>query len=163
MEWQTRMKSCKAHQCMDYSSLGTVNPSKLPCSSYEGLFVPQDESFVPDLQGNGEAKCSSSSLSWRQDGFVYGGSGTAQASETADRGCNTQIRIIDEVLQPCCKPMADLLGSAAGLTASAPNGSIQAKAYSYLLSKVKVRRHINSNTQMRYQADACYKHLQNGL
>lgn len=60
-------------------------------------------------------------------------------SEGADRGCNTQIRMIDEVLQPCCKPMAELLGGPAGLASKAPKDSIQAKAYQYLLSKVQVR------------------------
>jgi hypothetical protein len=93
---------------------------------------------VPLLQGTGEAQCSNPSISWRPDGFVYGGTGSARISEGADRGCNTQIRVIDEVLQPCCKPMADLIGGPSGLAAKAPKGSIQAKAYQYLLSKVKV-------------------------
>jgi hypothetical protein len=92
------------------------------------------------LQGTGEAQCSNPSISWRPDGFVYGGTGSARISEGADRGCNTQIRVIDEVLQPCCKPMADLIGGPSGLAAKAPKGSIQAKAYQYLLSKVKVNR-----------------------
>ncbi|WIA11373.1 hypothetical protein OEZ85_011494 [Tetradesmus obliquus] len=88
-------------------------------------------------EGTGEAQCSNPSISWRPDGFVYGGTGSARVSESADRGCNTQIRVIDEVLQPCCKPMADLIGGPSGLAAKAPKGSIQAKAYQYLLSKVK--------------------------
>lgn len=45
---------------------------------------------------------------------------------------------ISEVLQPCCKPMERLLSGADGLVARAPKGSIQAKAYNFLLSKVKV-------------------------
>jgi hypothetical protein len=36
--------------------------------------------------------------------------------------------------------MADLIGGPSGLAAKAPKGSIQAKAYQYLLSKVKVSK-----------------------
>lgn len=50
-----------------------------------------------------------------------------------------QIFPISEVLQPCCKPMERLLSGADGLAARAPKNSIQAKAYYYLQSKVKVR------------------------
>lgn len=49
-----------------------------------------------------------------------------------------QVFPISEVLQPCCKPMEKLLSGADGLAARAPKGSIQAKAYNFLLSKVKV-------------------------
>jgi hypothetical protein len=49
-----------------------------------------------------------------------------------------QVFPINEVLQPCCKPMERLLGGADGLAARAPKGSIQEKAYSYLMAKVKV-------------------------
>lgn len=91
------------------------------------------------LQGMGEAACESPSLSWRGDGFVYGGTGSARPSAAAARGCNTQIRVIDEVLQPCCKTLADLLGGESGLAARAPADSIQAKAYNFLLSKIQVR------------------------
>jgi hypothetical protein len=38
--------------------------------------------------------------------------------------------------------MEKLLGGADGLAARAPKGSIQAKAYSFLSSKVKVRKGI---------------------
>lgn len=49
-----------------------------------------------------------------------------------------QVFPINEVLQPCCKPMEKLLNGADGLIARAQKGSIQAKAYNYLASKVKV-------------------------
>ncbi|KAF6261656.1 hypothetical protein COO60DRAFT_744199 [Scenedesmus sp. NREL 46B-D3] len=88
-------------------------------------------------EGIGEAQCPNPSVSWRPGGFVYGGTGSARVSEASDTGCNTQIRTIDEVLQPCCKPMAELIGGPSGLAARAPRGSIQAKAYQYLLRKVE--------------------------
>eukprot|EP00775_Hariotina_reticulata_P005590 gene5590-5828_t len=109
--------------------------------------VPQYQFTTPSKQtlnmktllseGVGEAQCANPSLSWRQDGHVYGGTGSARAGGRSDRGCNTQIKIIDEVLQPCCKPMAELLGGASGLAAKAPKGSIQEKAYQFLLQQVE--------------------------
>lgn len=71
---------------------------------------------------------------------MYGGTGSAKVNAAQGmRGCNTRVFPISEVLQPCCKPMSKLLSGADGLAAKAPKGSIQEKAYNFLLSKVEVR------------------------
>ena len=62
-------------------------------------------------QGQGAASCASNSLSWRPDGFVYGGTGAAKLGNTYDRGCAATIFQIDTLLQPCCRPMAELASS----------------------------------------------------
>jgi hypothetical protein len=70
---------------------------------------------------------------------VYGGTGNAKVDTSqVAKGCNTLVFPINEVLQPCCKPMAKLLSGADSLAAKAPKGSIQEKAYNFLLSKVEV-------------------------
>lgn len=128
-------------QCFNPSLITLLHPCGTHCNTAHipKPFCNRATTVFRNPQGTGEAQCSNPSISWRPDGFVYGGTGSARVSEGADRGCNTQIRVIDEVLQPCCKPMADLIGGPSGLAAKAPKGSIQAKAYQYLLSKVKVR------------------------
>lgn len=90
------------------------------------------------LQNTGKAKCSNPSISWRPDGNVYGGTGSAKVVGQGDRGCNTKVFPISEVLQPCCKPMEKLLNGADGLIARAPKNTIQEKAYNFLAAKVKV-------------------------
>lgn len=39
----------------------------------------------------GEAKCTNPSLSWRPDGHVYGGTGSAKVTSQGDKGCNTKV------------------------------------------------------------------------
>jgi hypothetical protein len=39
----------------------------------------------------GEAKCTNPSLSWRPDGNVYGGTGSAKVTSQGDKGCNTKV------------------------------------------------------------------------
>lgn len=43
------------------------------------------------VQNTGEAKCKDPSLSWRQDGHIYGGTGSALINGQGDRGCNTRV------------------------------------------------------------------------
>lgn len=42
-------------------------------------------------QGQGNVTCVPAPLSWRSDGFVYGGSGAGKVSGTYDRGCAAVI------------------------------------------------------------------------
>jgi hypothetical protein len=83
--------------------------------------------------GHGKAACQNPSLSWRPDGYVYGGSGAGKVGSSYDRGCAAVIFQIDSVLQPCCKPMSQLLQ-----TMRAPKGSATEQALAFLKDKVKV-------------------------
>lgn len=42
-------------------------------------------------QGQGGARCADPVLSWRPDGFVYGGAGAGKVGGTYDRGCAATI------------------------------------------------------------------------
>lgn len=42
-------------------------------------------------QGQGGARCANPTLSWRPDGFVYGGAGAGKVGATYDRGCAATI------------------------------------------------------------------------
>lgn len=84
-------------------------------------------------QGQGNASCPSPSLSWRPDGFVYGGTGAAKVGSTYDRGCATVIYQIDSILAPCCKKMAKIVGEM-----KAPKGSMSEKVLATLEAKIKV-------------------------
>jgi hypothetical protein len=81
----------------------------------------------------GNASCANPSLSWRPDGFVYGGTGAAKVGGTYDRGCAAVIFTVDSMLQPCCKPMAELLKGM-----KAPAGSFTAKAIASLKARATV-------------------------
>ena len=65
--------------------------------------------------------------------LILGGNGAAKVGGTYDRGCAAVIFTIDNLLQPCCKPMADLLESL-----KAPQGSMTNRALNMLKDKVKV-------------------------
>jgi len=86
-------------------------------------------------QGEGKAACAKPSLSWKADGYVYGGVGSGKVGDAA-RGCNTLVYPIDVVLQPCCKPLSAMLSGPKGLRSTAPPGSRSAKAYQFLADKV---------------------------
>jgi hypothetical protein len=80
-------------------------------------------------QGHGKASCPAPRLSWRTDGFLYGGSGGAHVGATYDRGCASTVFQLDSVLQPCCRPMREVLG---GMLTSAPKNSTSARALAAL-------------------------------
>jgi uncharacterized surface protein with fasciclin (FAS1) repeats len=88
--------------------------------------VPQQSISRPDAQttrnletllqqGIGNATCPVPGLSWRPDGYVYGGSGSGRVDTAgAAQGCLANIFPVDEVLAPCCRPLQDVIGAAGG-------------------------------------------------
>jgi uncharacterized surface protein with fasciclin (FAS1) repeats len=82
-------------------------------------------------QGVGNATCPVPGLSWRPDGFVYGGTGSGKVDQQRmAQGCLANVFEIDDVLAPCCRPLEDVIGQAdgKGLLADAKPGSLSAKA-----------------------------------
>lgn len=86
-------------------------------------------------QGVGNATCPVPGLSWRPDGFVYGGTGSGKVdAQRAAQGCLANVFEIDEVLAPCCRPLEEVIGkegkdaNKGSLLASAEPGSLNAKA-----------------------------------
>lgn len=125
----------------DYSEMFAKNKSYLSgIVAYHA--VPQVAFVAPSsdtlnmatlLNDQGNASCANPALSWRPDGFVYGGTGAAKVGGTYDKGCAAVIFQIDTLLQPCCQPMGELLS---GMKAA--KGSMTEKALSTLQSKLKV-------------------------
>jgi hypothetical protein len=134
--WEAGLASLKR------AAAGAVKPRRaqgaclcgpLGRSSVWLLILPRCR-YAPRPSGHGKAACENPSLSWRPDGYVYGGSGAGKVGTTYDRGCAAVVFQIDAVLQPCCKPMLQLLD-----TMRAPKGSITEQALWFLKDKVKVR------------------------
>lgn len=104
-------------------------------------WVSNSNSIIATLQGTGAAACNKPTISWRADGFVYGGAGTAKVATPPSKGCQALIYPIDSVLQPCCKPLLQLLqggDEGDGLMAGVPTNSSQGKAYGAVIQKLKV-------------------------
>ena len=83
-------------------------------------------------QGVGNASCPSPSLSWRPDGFVYGGTGAAKVGGTYDRGCAAVIFQVDSILGPCCRKMGEILRDM-----KQEEGSVSAQVLAALKAKAK--------------------------
>jgi len=85
----------------------------------------------------GKVKCSEEpTLSWRSDGNLYGGSGSAPVQGPAVRGCAAIIFSIPALLDPCCKPMADVV---AGMSKQLGGLDDQAQHLKYLQGILAVR------------------------
>jgi hypothetical protein len=86
------------------------------------------------VQEAGNATCGKPKLSWRTDGYVYGGTGSA-AVKDGQTGCNTIFYPINRVLQPCCRNLTSLLTGPRGLATLAKNGTMEERSYAFLQEK----------------------------
>jgi hypothetical protein len=109
------------------------------------------------VQEAGNTTCGKPKLSWRTDGYVYGGTGSA-AVKDSQTGCNTIFYPINRVLQPCCRNLTSLLSGPRGLATLAKNGTMEERSYAFL--KEKAAEESRGRIYFVMPSDTAWKQLQ---